>query len=166
MVVLGSVAMAFAECPHCYTPVLPSASGQCPACGKNTKDACLSSALVRTKITVREGVRLPAICYNCGQSTDRTRTISRGWQSAGDSGIVQVVALIAMIFAPFWALLWWLGRGQRPSSIRVRLPECVACSRASTSNIEHTDFGAGEITLVIHKDFRAAMAARTPTPTR
>ncbi len=149
------------ECPHCYTRVLPSRSGQCPACGKNTKDAPLGSALPRTKITIREGTRLPAICYNCGTPTNRMKTIRQGWQGAGDSWIGRAVALIMLILAPFWVLLWWLGRSPRPSSMRIRLPECAACSRASTPNVEHTDFGAGEVTLVVHRDFRAAVAGHS-----
>jgi hypothetical protein len=155
--------MAFVECPHCYTRVLVSAAGQCPACSKNTKDPRLGSAPPRTKTTIREGVRLPAICYNCGTPTDRTTTIRHRWQAAGDSRIVRAMAFWV---APGWVLLsWLLGRSRRPS-MRVRLPECVSCSQVSTPTLEHTDFGAGEITLVVHKNFRAAMAARTTRSTR
>lgn len=155
--------MAFVECPHCYTRVLPSAAGQCPACGKNTRDPRLGSALPRTKTTIREGASLPAICYNCGTPTDRMTTIRRRWQAAGDSWIVRAMAFWV---APGWILLsWLLGRSPR-HTMRVRLPECVSCSQVSTPTVEHTDFGTGEITLLVHKGFRAAMSALTPTSTR
>ena len=155
--------MAFVECPHCYTRVLPSAAGQCPACGKNTRDPRLGSALPRTKTTIREGASLPAICYNCGTPTDRMTTIRRRWQAAGDSWIVRAMAFWV---APGWILLsWLLGRSPR-HTMRVRLPECVSCSQVSTPTVEHTDFGTGEITLLVDKEFRAAMSALTPTSTR
>jgi hypothetical protein len=158
--------MPFVECPHCYTRVLAAATGQCPACGKNTTDPRLGSAVPRTKATIREGTRLPAICYHCGAPTDRMTTVRRGWKGSGDSWVVEAMALLAMVLAPFWALLWWLSRRPKPHSMRVRLPQCVPCSRVSAPIVEHTDFAAGEITLLVHKDFRTAMAARAPMSMR
>ena len=146
------------ECPHCHTRVLPAASGRCPACGKSLTDREGADPM-RTSMTIRENARLPAVCYRCGTPTDRHVTVRHKWKASGDSWIARALALLMVPFWPLWLLLWWLlGRSPR-HSIRMRLPQCVPCSQLEAPNAQHVDFGAGEMTFVVHKGFRAATAA-------
>lgn len=140
------------ECPHCTTQVLPSASGQCPACGKNARDGTQSKY---TSMTIHDGALLPAICYLCGSATERRVAIRRKWQASGDSWFAKVPAILLMLFTPVYFPLRILGLKPKPS-VYVRLPQCASCSNIEAPNPRHVDFGAGEIVLVVHKNFKAA----------
>jgi hypothetical protein len=148
-----------AECPHCFTNVVPKADGACPACLRDMHDTCGTDSS-RSSVRLSQGEELPGICYECGQVTDRFCAVTCSSCKDHDqpSGIVQAL----IVFLISWPLaLYFLLRGiSNASVVQVRLPQCGDCAARGKPEPRYVDFGNVTMTFIVHKNLKHALATR------
>src|SRR5262245_23052765 len=88
------VKSAFVECPHCYTTVLPSVAGKCPACLENVRGKISRF----TAVDIEQDAKLPNRCYLCDAETTRFATVDANPQALTKR--VLAIALLILIL-PF-----------------------------------------------------------------
>ena len=148
--------MSITECPHCHRRVIPSESGECPACNKN----------VRTEPTTAKGMRLlvvrgregfPPICFNCGQPATRMVKV----QVSNVDALVSIKRELLARLIPFGRLFSAFDAAKRDIFIRLRLPRCDVCrKRKVRPEVQSYDLEAREVRLVVHERFRDGVTAR------
>ena len=139
----------FVDCPHCYTRVLPSTSGECPACGGSVDD---SEPPDYVQLELHEGVVIPNVCVDCGDPTTRHVPVSRSRRVGGEPLFARI---IVGILRPF-SLLSKQVSGQT-DDVRVELPQCKRCSAEGKPEPRHIDFQNYRMTFVVHRVFRDAL---------
>ena len=128
-----------AECRACHARVQFSSTGKCPACQASfheTKDDG------RRQLKLKADTRLPDVCAECGESTDRRATVdrTRALEEGGGSKLVRY-----MLFG--WAAL--LFAWMRPKDLFVvEIPICRGCP---TPEPQHVDFVHRVMTFHVHR---------------
>jgi hypothetical protein len=148
--VYSPVSVMVVECPHCYTRVVPSPDGVCPACTKNVRELGAGNPdLTRMQISAQD--RLPPNCYLCDSPTTDTvrirRTVVKG------SGAPTVVRLFLAVVTPLWAVAFANSTRFR-HSVKIRVPQCAACASRTRAEPAYVDFEQAKFTFVVHKAFR------------
>jgi hypothetical protein len=72
--------------------------------------------------------------------------------------------LAAMLLALLGFLLFRFGRGGQFNRLRIRmkLPQCDQCAKEGIPEPIHADFYEGELTFVVHREFRRRLIALNP----
>lgn len=154
------------ECPHCHTVVLPTTSGACPSCMKDTREP----PDVRTwKIPIRKGCSMPQVCYRCGEFATRSVKVafsdpSQRYQE-DDEGMSPffIVSLLFGFASFFFVLFLNLIRGffsllirsaeNRASTVSFRIRQCRSCACKGDANPHKVWFDEGEMDFVVHPVF-------------
>ena len=156
--------MIIVECPHCYTHVVPTSEGECPACRKNIHDVADTDP-ARTSISIPHSSQLPPNCCHCGRPTDRyvkvVRKISRKTER-GDStaGVFFLLGLfVSCLLLPF-ALI--LGLRERSGDfVVVRIPQCEVRAKNGKPAPIRVNSEELKMTFVVHKDFKKQIAEQS-----
>ena len=117
------------ECPHCYSKVMPSVSGECPSCRHNIHDL-QDVEPEKTALTISSCDRLPPVCCDCGNSTQRYVTVTRkvSHKKEPDSGAGVALILGMLVSWIFWIVAAVKGlRTRTQDLIIVELPQCELC---------------------------------------
>lgn len=143
------------DCPHCYTRVVPKSDGTCPACQRQVTGEH-DAQPGRTTLRVAQGTRLPPVCCDCGQPTERY--VAVGGKSAGEPSGWS--ALIVSLFS--WPIgLWMFLRGlERTSVVQVRVPQCWQCGRGGRPKPRYVDFPNARMTFVVHRKLKETVASQ------
>lgn len=145
-----------AECPHCFTRMIPKADGTCPACQKDTRDM-RGTDPTRTSLRVSQGDVLPAICCDCGHETERRVAVCQSSCGEQDqpSGVVQ--AFIALFISWPMAIYFFLRGIKKTSVVSIKMPQCKECAQRSTPHPRYVDFPNARMTFVVHKNLKEAI---------
>lgn len=143
--------MDIVECPHCYTRVMPSSSGICPACQKNINERPALPDMTQELIDTRW--RPPAICMICGEPAEEhvdvifTRVSPTQGERIALGGAFGAVLLLVR------ALLWLIGRTLKQ---RVAFSAPVCCAHRSSQLLKpvEIDWSNGYFTFIVHRIFR------------
>lgn len=140
------------ECPHCYCKVLPNSDGQCPACGKNTRDRAGVDP-TRSRVRIRQDEPLPAVCMCCGKETESTRRVTCA--DEGDPTDVVARGCLAAALGPLLTVL--MTRKRLSRRIVVFVPECRSCMAQGGAELVHVDLDNFELTFIADRGFAAAL---------
>lgn len=143
--------MRATECPNCYSTVILTEDGICPACHKDPNAA--TADRTKTRVTICEGEVLPALCFGCGNQTASMSTIRRSTSSS----ILRVLKiLVGVVIFPLKILVFGLSRGLSDDgntrcyqSLKVKVPVCLKCRGCDPPRIIATDFEEGMIAFVV-----------------
>jgi hypothetical protein len=142
----GTYVDGVVTCPHCYTRVLPSAAGSCPACGKEARQAD-GKAPTRVRMAVGERTVLSRCCCQCCAPTDRRVTVRRSTRP-GESPLLEFVTLV---LAPLLFLITRSPSERR--TIKVKMPQCPRCATGGELAPVHVDFERFEMTFLVNERF-------------
>jgi hypothetical protein len=155
------------ECPHCYAKVIPSNDGRCPACSRNVNESTGRDPNL-TAVIVRESDKQPGTCAFCDSPTSRFVEIIKSRREKGASSPVGSALLaFSILFSGALGLLMVLfsrsGRHYR-LRLRMKLPQCDQCAKQGKPEPVHADFYEGELTFVVHREFRRRLLELNPGP--
>jgi hypothetical protein len=141
------------ECTHCYTKVLPPLSGECPACGKNTKDISGTDP-TRTSLSIGHGEELPPFCCDCGNKTDRFVKVIRS-VSQKDGG-VDSLRLIYFLLGWFLNVIFFILAARNRSSdvVVVRVPQCRDCRKNGSPKPISVNSEKLRMTILVNRHFK------------
>ena len=149
------------ECPHCFTVVVPTAQGECPACRNIVQDAPEADPS-RTSLSVPHLANLPAICCDCGGNTNRyvkvSRKISRN--TDGEDPSSALILLLGLLMGGWFSCLLALFRGDSSrigDMVVVKMPQCDVCRAYGPPDPIRINSEELKMTFVVHKDFKAAV---------
>jgi hypothetical protein len=152
------------KCPHCFRGVVPYDDGRCPSCQKNVRDLA-NADTSKTRIVVDEATAFPTICCTCGTSTNRCTKVSRVGEFATEMGARRVRShqpsipmqlVLYMVFGFFSRLLLFASNSEANranASMRVRIPQCKNCYKASPIKPETVDLEHHRLGFVVHRRF-------------
>ncbi len=146
------------ECPHCYTNVLPSREGQCPACRNNVHDAPKADPS-KTSLTVRHGAELPSFCCGCGCPTDRYVKVLRkiSHKKAQQDTSLGLFLVLGLLFGwIFWLIAWMRGdfRTRVGDVVVARMPQCKLCGANGAPDPIRVNAEELRMTFVVHRQFK------------
>jgi len=142
--------MTLVECPRCRIRVLTRPDGTCPNCHKKPEDTA-GIDLDKVALTIRPSTRLPAVCFVCGQTADRTRRIRRT-REFGHKAEDPTATITLLLFGLLGALVW-VFRDRAILRAFVDLPVCSRCKRVKPE-VDYIDWDRAEITVVCHRRLR------------
>jgi hypothetical protein len=149
------------ECPHCHAMVLFMSERRCPACQKFADNPTGATPHL-TRVTVRAGDVLPALCVGCGHKTDRQKRLASARTIGGEDGPVTLLLVLAGFFKPrLWVHLW-SHRGES-QQVDATYFQCESCSRGEPVRPVYTDFARRTVVLLVHRAIKTAMTAASPT---
>jgi hypothetical protein len=143
--------MRATECPNCYSTVILTEDGICPACHKNPNAA--TADRTKTRVTICERQVLPDLCFGCGNQTTSMSIIRRSTTST----ILRVLKIIVgVLIFPLKILLFGLRRGLSDDhntrcyqSLKVKVPICLKCHGCDQPRIIATNFEEGLIAFAV-----------------
>lgn len=150
------------ECPSCYSRVILSDEGRCPACSRLPTDPSADPS--RTKVTLWEGIELPRVCLGCGMTTDMLMTIRRTncSEAARYARIILGLLIAPFLFAiaiVIWPLFRLLSLVVDPllrqgvfSVVKIRIPCCRACQERKLPRCDWIDYEEGKMAFIVPKD--------------
>jgi hypothetical protein len=142
--------MSITECPHCYRWVAPSASGECPSCGKNVTDVAAPGTQMRL-LVVRGGESFPNICFNCAEPARHLVKVEVSNVDAATS----VGRSLFSLAVPFGRIFSAFDAAKKDISLSLKLPICDACrKRKIKPELQSYDLEGREMRLVVHERFR------------
>jgi hypothetical protein len=140
------------ECPHCYNTVLPKEDGTCPSCGRKFSDIKnINTSL--TSLNIKEGQKLPSICFLCGIQSDAQIIINKKIVRGGEHWFVK----LAILFMRPYLFVTKMIQGEK-REVYLKLPICNTC-KVKNEKIEpqYVDFNESFMTFVVHKRFKEAL---------
>jgi hypothetical protein len=152
------------KCPHCFRGVVPYDDGRCPSCQKNVRDL-KNADTSKTRIVVDEATAFPSVCCTCGTSTNRSTKVRRLGEIASGMGArrvrsyepsVPMQIFLFMIFGLISVLFFFARSGEANrarASMRVRIPQCKNCYKASPVKPEMVDLEHHRFGFVVHRKF-------------
>jgi len=142
------------ECPHCHTVVFPMDDGQCPACRKNVNDR-QGIDPTRSSLSISMADKMPAMCYHCGQATDRFVYVARSRKedpNLPSPAAALLISIVSFIFSPIF-ILWH--RTSRTMEVSLHLPQCRACAAAmGKPKPEYVNFPRDSMTFIVGRTFK------------
>ncbi len=143
------------ECPHCYTTVMPSPAGVCPACRGDTRKPGADPDT--TALRVAQGEDLPPICCVCGGPADRKTAVTRSTKGDRSDDLPLLLKIAVGLFS--WPLgLYLMIRGvDRSSVVQVRMPQCDNCATLGAPVTRYVDFRNATMTLLVHRKLKEAV---------
>lgn len=147
------------DCPHCFTTVVPMQDGTCPACRKNTTDPGVRRRL-RGQLTISPTSRLPAICCDCGQATQRLVKVRQAMSRDDVPG--PVVAALTAFISVLMGLFLFFRRIEQSSRMQVTIPQCHHCASKGAPRPTHVDFASARMTFAVHLRLKEAVSAEQP----
>jgi hypothetical protein len=138
------------KCPHCLGKVLLKADSSCPACHTFVDENAQES--LKELVSIRGGMKLPAICVGCG--TPATTFTMIKLEQENESKALLMIGLAKLLPALF--------RGSNGRSVlRVDLPMCATCEKhPAESLLRGSDVGSSSLRIVAHQDFARALAGQ------
>lgn len=142
--------MSVPECPHCCRKVIPSATGECPSCGKNVSDAS-SGGTARRLLVIRGGESFPSICFSCAGSARRFAKLRISNVDAATS----LGRSLFSVFVPLGRLFTAFDAAKKDVFLSLSLPICDACRKQKIKpEVQSFDLESREVRVVVHEQFR------------
>lgn len=144
------------ECPNCYSTVILTADGLCPACNRGPNAPTADGT--KAKVTIWEGQDLPDVCFWCGNQTTSMLVVRRSSSSPTFRVLklflgVVLFPLKILIFGPR-RVLSDDGGARCYQSLKVKVPVCLRCRGRDSLRIVGTNFEEGTISFVVPKPVR------------
>jgi hypothetical protein len=138
-----------ADCPHCFTRMIPMQDGTCPSCRKNTLDTRGLNPNF-TVVRLRRGETPPEICFNCGCYTNRYVSLTCE-EPRVDRTRVSDGNLIATALGLLFGTL--IISPAAVNSLNFRVPRCENCHDLP----EHRRMNYEEewVDIIAHKNLKA-----------
>ena len=155
------MSMTPVECPTCYSRVILSDEGRCPACSRLPNDPLADPS--RTKVIVWEGLDLPPLCLGCGAPTRSLMTLRRtSCSEAARYGRIILGTLALPFVIPIGIIFPSVGflsslfldpllRQGVFSVVRVRISCCESCKARKLPKCDWIDFQEGTMALIVPK---------------
>jgi hypothetical protein len=147
------------ECPHCFSRVIASSGGECPACRKNIRDTAGTDP-ARTSMSMLPGAQLPQFCCDCDRATDRYVEVK---STIGGPGGRDWGPIWSILFLPIsWALSLVFALESRSQRLNrrsndlavVKIPQCESCAAERRPVPIRVDTEELRLTFVVHRDFK------------
>ena len=148
------------DCPHCYTRVVPTSHGGCPACRQSVFEASEADHS-KASISVAHLEQLPTVCCDCGCATDHTVKITR--KISRKSEVQPSDDLLSHIGSLFSWIGWLLAvlRGEFRSRIGdqviVRMPQCAICSESGIPDPIHVNAQELRMTFIVNQELKSCV---------
>jgi hypothetical protein len=142
------------ECPHCFTRVIPTSEGECPACRRNVRETGGTDP-TKTTLSIADGAAtLPRYCCDCGRSTERRLKVKCKITSDVESGWA---AVLSTIFAALTGV--FVGGIEddphRRVTLVIRIPQCEMCASHGRPVPVRVNLEESRMTFVVHKEFES-----------
>ena len=145
------------ECPHCYTHVIPTSAGDCPACSTSMSKVAEADS-DKTSFSIDHEAALQPYCCGCGTPTDRYVRVVQRISRERDSRDSSAQMLTVLVLVGGWMVLpfaWLFGfRGRIGDTMVVRMPQCQACAADGTPVPLRVNSEELRMTFVVHKTFK------------
>jgi hypothetical protein len=161
----GSTRMMI-ECPHCRRRVLPSVSGECPACHENTNDAG-SANPDESLLSITEATMFPNLCCTCIEPTTNRVKVQRTGKLAGSGNRTQqlssaseslilffggIVGLVMLLFSKL-SRQHEAGLGSFISYV----PQCKSCAAKRKIEPASVDLEHHRLSILVSRRFGEAV---------
>jgi hypothetical protein len=136
------------ECPHCFTRVVPSLNGECPACGQNTRDETGTDPR-RTVLILKHAQELPPFCCHCACRTDSWVKVLRALSHRNDNP----EPVLPVLFGGVLSLLF-RDRSRTEDFVVVNVPQCRDCKKNGAPQSVATSPVNQTVSILVDKRFR------------
>ncbi len=151
--------ISIVECPNCYTHVIPTSAGECPACRKDMTSAAGTES-DKTSFSINHAAKLSPYCCGCGCHADRYVKVARHISRERDERDSSNDVLTVLILTVGWIVLplvWMFGLRHRIGDvIVVRMPQCNVCASNGPPIPISVNSEELRMTFVVHKQFKEA----------
>jgi len=145
------------ECPHCATRVAVMADGTCPACRANVNDTS-GPVPERVPLRIRQGERLPLVCFHCGSPATEYFTYRVTEPSLDEFDHQVLRGAISLLTGFVTGFFFWIWRIK--PRLFVHLPRCKGC-RTETPTCQRINFEERWMTLDVHRALRQEVQKRS-----
>lgn len=155
------------DCPLCLHRVLVMGNGICPSCGKSIAGLPEPEQVA---MAIEAKRALPAMCITCVTPTARTEPIAASEKPASGvpTWLQLLLSLPVMLLSPRAGAKLGAGalaEGNALRSVRMTVPRCETCAKSGPLKPLRIDLAGEKITVVVHRQFRAACQAPPATGT-
>ena len=144
------------DCPHCYTKIIPMASGVCPSCSGDTKDRSGYDPDL-TVVMIREKQDLPERCLICGQTSSKQHALT--FQSEPDHLANTGQTLFGLLLLFVGGLGFVKTGGGHKHEVTLHIPLCTmdACKSSERLQPRQLDAENFRAKFLAHRRFADAL---------